>query len=131
MKFNDAEKYRKPHPLGFPHGKGDDFGWFEVPTKSGRLFVMVAPSDEEWQHVSVSKKERTPTWEEMSFIKNLFFDDEDICVSFFPAKSQYVNLAKNCLHIWRNTRIPFPTPPTYLIGPLSKSDIKNIDIDGD
>jgi len=104
MNFEKAEQYRQKHPLGFPHKKGDDFGWFVIPSPvfpedlDGSLMVMVAPSDAEWQHVSVSSVDGTPTWDEMTFIKDLFWDEEDVVVQFHPKKSEYVNMAENCLH---------------------------------
>lgn len=119
MKIEKAEKYRAKHPLGFEHKHGDPFGWFVIPTKPNgpTLFVMVAPADETWQHVSVSRGDRFPTWEEMCMVKDLFFDEEEVVVQFHPRKSQYVSLAKNCLHLWRlNDGREFPTPPSILVG---------------
>ncbi len=118
MKFNEAEKYRRPHPLGFPHKEGDDFGWFMIPSPNQNisLAVMVAPSDSEWQHISISTKTRCPNWQEMCFIKDLFFEDEETVVQFHPKKSEYVNMAKTCLHLWRWNKGEFPTPPKILVG---------------
>lgn len=122
MNFSQAEKYRRPHPLGFEHKAGDDFGWFEIPsciTKSWKLYVMVAPSDSDWQHISVSTNNptRCPFWNEMCQIKDMFFDPEDVVVQFHPRKSEYVNVAKNCLHLWKlNNGEQFPTPPTWTVG---------------
>lgn len=56
-----------------------------------------------YDHVSICPKGRTPTWEEMCKVKDTFFYDEEEAYQVFPKKSEYVNLAKNCLHIWRNT----------------------------
>ena len=119
MNIERAEKFRRPHPLGFDHKKGDPFGWFEIPIKPNgpKLRVMVAPTDEAWQHVSVSRGDRCPSWEEMCMVKNLFFDEEEVVVQFHPRKSQYVNLAKNCLHLWRlSDGREFPTPPSIMVG---------------
>ena len=120
MTTRRAEKFRKPHPMGFEHSHGDDFGWFEVPSNNiGKqtLYVMVAPGDCKWQHISVSKKKSCPTWSEMCQVKDLFFDSEDVVVQFHPRKSEYVNMAKNCLHLWRlNDGSEFPTPESYLVG---------------
>jgi hypothetical protein len=117
MNFEKTEIYRERHPLGFPHKKGDNFGWFEIPSpcQNITLFTMAAPSDSEWQHVSVSTKHRPPNWQEMCFIKDLFWDEEDVVVQFHPKKSQYINNAKNCLHLWKYSK-DFPTPPSILVG---------------
>lgn len=124
MKF--PERYRAPHPGGFEHRRGDDFGWFEVPSPiQGRLLrIQASAADDdiefdEWDHVSVSiAKGYTPTWMEMCFVKDLFWDSEDVIVQFHPKKSEYVNFAMNCLHLWRWTKGEFPTPPPILVGPI-------------
>jgi hypothetical protein len=124
MTTERAEAYRRPHPLGGVHKTGDSFGWFEIPVDDGprgklgpKLRVLVAPADKEWQHISVSRGDRCPTWEDMCKVKDLFFDPEEVVVQFHPRKSEYVNLAKNCLHLWRlNDGREFPTPPSILVG---------------
>ena len=67
----------------------------------GRFLHVIASDWGKWQHVSVSLENRTPVWDEMCHIKNLFFDEEETCVQFHPRKSEYVNLAENCLHMWK------------------------------
>lgn len=127
MNFEKAEKYRAKHPLNFPHKEGDDFGWFEIPSpysktinpyasKNTTLNTMVAPSDSDWQHISISVIGRCPSWREMCFVKDLFFSPEDVVVQFHPKKSEYVNMAKTCLHLWKWNGGDFPTPPKILVG---------------
>lgn len=53
----------------------------------------------------------------MSLVKRLFFDPEEVVVQFHPRESDYVNNAKNCLHMWAlNDGTEFPTPPRHLVG---------------
>jgi hypothetical protein len=115
-----AEKYRRPHPAGLPQTAGDPYGWFEIPIKPGGplLRMQVSPGYDkfEFEHVSVSLAHRCPTWEEMCLVKDLFWDAEDVVVQFHPAKSEYVNLAKHCLHLWRWTKGEFPQPARIEIG---------------
>lgn len=122
MNFDRAERFRAKHPMGFEHSKGDDFGWFEIPScyqRQIKLNVLVAPSNAKWQHISISTGlRRCPTWEEMCQIKHMFFDPEEVVVQFHPRAIDYVNVAVNCLHLWcLNDGSEFPTPPTDLIGP--------------
>lgn len=126
MQIDDnAEQFRTPHPLGLPQKKGDPFGWFVIPSPispSRFLRVMVAPIDEtEWQHVSVSciekRKPRTPVWSEMCFIKDMFWEPEEVVFQLHPKKSEYVNHAENCLHLWRYTKSELPTPEWWRVGP--------------
>lgn len=71
------------------------------PRTKGRLWVVASRDQNGWNHVSVSLDKRDPIWEEMCFVKHLFFDKEDLCLQFHPKQSQYVNLHKHCLHIWQ------------------------------
>lgn len=78
----------------------------EFVAKRGGVFFMqalsvIASVEDGWEHVSVSLGNRCPTWDEMCFVKNLFWDEEDIAIQFHPAKSEYVNLHPYALHLWR------------------------------
>lgn len=54
------------------------------------------------EHVSVVvSNKRTPTWEEMCFVKDIFWDDTDEVIQIHPKKSEYCNLHTTCLHLWR------------------------------
>ena len=63
--------------------------------------------DRKVEHVSVSymdSNRKTPTWEEMCQVKEIFWDDEKEVHQVHPKKSQYVHGykdLKNVLHLWR------------------------------
>lgn len=69
-----------------------------------------------WDHVSVSLRNRAQNWREMCFIKGLFWDEEDVVIQYHPAKSEYVNMHENTLHLWRPMDKDVPTPPKELVG---------------
>lgn len=71
-----------------------------------------------WKHVSVSIPmiKRTPTWDEMCMIKDLFWFPEETVVQYHPAKTEYVNMHKYCLHLWRPIEKELPIPPKMMIG---------------
>jgi len=69
-----------------------------------------------WEHVSVSTPGRCPNWEEMCFIKHLFWSADDIVIQYHPPESEYVNVHRYCLHLWRPEGLPIPIPPRYLVG---------------
>jgi hypothetical protein len=101
---------------------GDNFGAFAaIPGPCGeKLNIIVTDGrGDSWEHVSVSLarvgKARLPYWEEMQFIKNLFWDEEDCVVQFHPAKSEYVNNYR-VLHLWRYLDGEFPQPPGWMVG---------------
>lgn len=109
-------------------------GCFCIPMDpTSRVIAMVIASDgrmarEEgidipWEHVSVrmgekhngTRRDRTPTWDEMCIIKGLFFNREECVVQFHPPESQYVNQHPNVLHLWRLKEGEFPTPPKICV----------------
>lgn len=121
MNLSRIEKYRRPHPLGHPQQPGDDYGWFMIPTSAAGpvMAVQVSPAcaDYEWDHASISMGGRCPTWPEMCKVKDLLWDPEDVVVQFHPPKSEYVNLAKTCLHLWcYRGDLQMPRPPKILVG---------------
>ena len=64
-----------------------------------------------WDHVSVSFYNRCPTWEEMCRVKDIFFNEDECCIEYHPAKKDYVNFHPYCLHIWKPQNETIPTPP--------------------
>lgn len=68
-----------------------------------------------WEHVSVSLEHRIPSWNEMNFVKAVFWGEEECVVQFHPPKSKYVNVHPNCLHLWKPP-YHFELPPKELIG---------------
>jgi len=93
--MKDVEKYRANREV--PYGKA----YIVKHPRTGAKLVCIASNDKGWNHISVSLANRTPTWDEMAYIKKVFFDDEDLCVQIHPKKSQYVNYHEHCLHIWQ------------------------------
>ncbi len=82
---------------------------------STRLFV-IASDGLGWEHVSVSTRGRCPTWEEMCWVKDLFWGEEECVIQYHPPRSVYVKTHPHCLHLWKPTVGNIETPPTYLIG---------------
>jgi hypothetical protein len=111
--FHVPEKFRLIR-LGLPHSGNQ--GAFRVPLSRSQTLLVVASAAEGWEHVSVSRKDRTPHWEEMCHIKALFWDEEDVVVQFHPAKSDYVNNHPRCLHLWRPIGIELPRPDPLHVG---------------
>lgn len=75
-----------------------------------------------WEHVSVTVRPkdknatRCPTWEEMCFIKQLFWGPKEVVIEFHPAEEDYISNHQYCLHLWRHTKIEIPTPPSITVG---------------
>ena len=99
-------------------------GAFTLPScEPGWLLFLIASDGEGWEHVSVhayrdeGRKQRTPTWKEMVYCKDLFWDGEDVVMQLHPRKSQYINCHPFTLHLWRSRTTPIPEPPAELVGP--------------
>ena len=86
-------------------------------------FQIIASNGMGWDHVSVclrsrDKKffvERCCTWEEMCYIKKVFFRPDEVVVQYHPAESDYINVHKYVLHLWRPQVEKLPTPQTIMV----------------
>jgi len=76
----DMETYRTDTGLVIMKGTAD--------TKNGRL-----------KHVSISRQDRYPDWDEMLMVKEFFFGNTD-AMMMMPRKQNYVNVMQNCFHLW-------------------------------
>ena len=96
---------------------------FFITTQSGSIKVRVQVSDGKgWDHVSISLPgfNRTPTWDEMCAIKDVFFNKDEIVIQYHPPESEYVNYHPYCLHLWRPHGHQVKLPPKWMIGPGGK-----------
>ena len=97
--------------------------WIGGHTGDGNMLAVDHPSGERqvfsastgWEHVSVQTDHRTPTWEEMCFVKGLFWKDEECVVEYHPPLSQYVKYSPHCLHLWRPKHVTIPSPSVSLV----------------
>lgn len=114
MAFHVPEQYRVMGP------KGSNNGAFQI--KAGGIMYRIVASDggeegQEWEHVSITlDRKRCPDWEEMCFMKNVFWDKEDCVMQLHPPESEYVSNHKYCLHLWRPVHQTIPLPPQHYVG---------------
>lgn len=92
----------------------NDGGMFEVPFEGNKIKV-IASHGGDWEHVSVSLKNRTPNWREMCMIKDMFFNEEDCVIQYHPPKSMYVNIHQYVLHMWKPLKVEIPMPPMAFV----------------
>jgi hypothetical protein len=122
MTFPDQFRVQVP---GYTSSIGDTYGVFIVPSKGDYLYCIACDGSEvNWEHVSVSVRNRRgvhlsrcPTWEQMCQVKDLFWSEEEAVMQLHPPRSEYVNVAKFCLHLWRpaNTDAKIHLPPRILV----------------
>ncbi len=89
-------------------------GAFEIQLGCRTLYAIVSDGSS-WEHVSVSLKQRCPTWDEMCFVKDLFWADDEVVIQYHPAKNNYVNDYPTCLHLWKPIGVELPMPELNLI----------------
>lgn len=119
--WNFLNQHRVTHDPRFISKPEDGFnGAFMFPIHGeARKICCIASDGLGWRHVSVSfgrVSYKTPSWEVMCAVKDLFFEPEDIVVQFHPAHSQYVNNHPGCLHLWQPTVLQLPVPDPLLVG---------------
>lgn len=117
MTFRVPNAYRiRRGPMASDEGNGNN-GAFFIPGRPGRPpFTVVASDGEGWEHVSVSLPDRSPTFEEMCFIKDRFWSADACVMQLHPPRAEWVNNHSRCLHLWRPVGQVIPAPPGWMVG---------------
>ena len=117
-------------PMGTRVREGN-YGAFEIPYEADTLFVIATDGLDDtdlgpvkWEHVSIHGERSglsqrnmfIPTWTQMCYVKDLFWEPEDVVLQLHPKKSEYINLHPYTLHLWKPIDFEFPTPPGILVG---------------
>lgn len=117
--FKVPEQYRDTEGSLASNSSYGTTGSFTLKHK-GFTYHIICSDGLGWEHVSVhlsvNKKMFTPNWDQMCFVKDLFWDKTDCVVQYHPADSEYVNLHPNTLHLWRPTNEPLPIPLKIMVG---------------
>lgn len=117
--LHHLDRFRLPLP---PTPPGATFGAFQIPRGRHATLCIIASDGTEsgWDHVSIHARDRggmrCPTWEEMAYVKDLFFDAEECVAQFHPPRSHYVNNHPFVLHMWKRVGSEFELPPSILVG---------------
>ncbi len=132
------EKYRIDGPAD------TNTGGFRF-VRPGAILVAISSEGFGWDHISVSTANRTPTYEEMEFIRGLFFRDDECVMQLHVPRSDHVNCHPYTLHLWRPQTGeemadlrrrwqaagepcpwedvppgPIPRPPAWMVGPSAE-----------
>lgn len=89
---------------------GDDGGAFQF----GDLRI-IASFGNGWDHVSVSRVDRCPTWEEMEFVREKFFFPAEVAFQLGISGNRKKNFHSYCLHWWRNQNTDPPLPERNMV----------------
>lgn len=98
------------HPVEYKNGKT------KIINKPGENLVFIFSWGGDWEHLSVSTQIKTPTWEQMQKMKEIFWGDDEVCMQLHPKKEDYVDNMPFCLHIWKPLKHKIPTPPSVMVG---------------
>ena len=90
--------------------------------------VVIASSADDWDHISVSRPDRCPTWEEMERVKRMFFEDNETAMQLHVPPAEHIpagvegrlhnsgsKRAQYCLHLWRPKNERIPRPPSWMV----------------
>jgi hypothetical protein len=103
-------------------------GAFVFKFKGVDLYAIIS-DEHSWDHVSVhpdTNPPRTPTWEEMCHIKDIFFRDDEIVVQFHPDKKSHISYHNTTLHLWRNQNFLYTLPPYWMVGPKEGQSVGDL-----
>lgn len=72
------------------------YGAFFVHGPCGRELKIIAsagdlPESGGWEHVSISLQTRPPNWQEMAFVKDLFWEDDECVLQFWWASRAWAS----------------------------------------
>src|SRR5262249_43332949 len=83
------------------------------PDPKGPTFIVHAANGDGWDHVSVSTRDRCPTWPEMDAIKRMFFKSGEVAMQLHVAEDDHISVHPYTLHLWRphGSKRPIPLPP--------------------
>lgn len=114
--MKSREEIRKTTNLIIEAESDDGFGGKYYDKINNKWLNFIFSHQLGWEHLSVSMLSKTPNWEQMCMMKDIFWGKDEACVEYHPKEEDYVNNHKHCLHIWKPTESELPIPPSFLVG---------------
>ena len=68
--------------------------------------ISMMENGEKVLHVSLSRKSRLPSWDDVKRVKDAFIGEEREAYHVLPKQSDYINLMPYCLHLWSEWEEP-------------------------
>lgn len=96
--------------------------YYKIPYVDNLVLNCIVNPGKEWEQVSVTVSEQgerpvmCPSWEIMCFVKDFFFNKEEVAVQYHPAEADYISNHPFCLHLFRSVKVAMPLPPSGMIG---------------
>lgn len=116
LTIHEAHRATNPrlHIYGEPGCASGGAFMFASPV-DGAEIRFIASAGDGWDHVSVSRADRCPTWEEMEFVRRLVFLDHAVAMQLHVPPTDHINIHNHCLHMWRPHFHPIPLPPKDMV----------------
>lgn len=122
MTFQVPEQFRvRTGVLGTDASYGNN-GLFLVKLKQGQQVRCIAADGLGWEHVSVSRNDRAPTFDEMEQVRQLFWGADSTVLQYHVPRGDWVSVHPFCLHLWCPTGVEVPRPPSMMVGPPLTSE---------
>lgn len=103
------------HPRVTVVESGDDGGVAVVRRRVGPPLRVLFSWGEGWDHVSVSRVDgRVPGWEDMRWVKAIFFRRDEWAVEYHPPDAKHISHAE-VLHLWRPQAAELLAPPEWMV----------------
>jgi hypothetical protein len=91
--------------------------WAVTEDRAGRLI------GDKWDHVSVSLRDRPPTWAEMEVVRNAIWEPDETVLQYHPSHNQ-ARINPYCLHLWRPQEGPLLLPNYEAYGLVPSEEAK-------
>jgi hypothetical protein len=102
-----------PDEWSLRENRDDGAAWYVARGRYKGMLVLASSNEEsdgrEWLHVSASRRNGPPSWDDMKHAKEVFFGDR-YAAMILPPKRYYVNLHPNVLHLWGPLTGEWPLP---------------------
>jgi hypothetical protein len=112
MPLQPANEFRIRHGRYASDDSYDSNGYFLIPFKSEYLLCLISDSGG-WDHVNISLPHRTPNWDEIEHVRDMFFDAADTVVIFSPPRLFPFTSNPYHIHLWRKQGHRFELPNLY------------------
>lgn len=106
----ERRAWRKARPKNLPEGwrrlpepfdeKEDGGGYASEWGLRVLCSALLEADDRVWLHVSCSRSDRIPTYEELCDVKRIFVGRTRRALQVFPPEAEHVNDHPYCLHLW-------------------------------
>lgn len=111
--MNPPSHWRELPPTVLPGFAGVFFRAWQhalIPLRVLRSIATMRNGDT-WVHISVTHKNRLPSWEELARIKSEFIGGDKEALHMIPKKDDHVNLHQRCMHLWSPQVVKTPALP--------------------